>query len=125
MERYWIITEIAPLGAAEGGVGITAHSTADALVIFADAFGPDYVVREARVIRDMRELPEHMRYANAGNHFVRGVWYPCAGTPLPDYRSYDPPPDLVGEPLSLSRRARLRRALAQLFRAARGARRPA
>jgi len=70
MRPYWI--EIP----GRLGVGIAARSRADALALFAVAFGSEHQAGEVRWIKDMNELDQGHVAPNMGNWFKRGVWYP-------------------------------------------------
>lgn len=67
---YWIDCDDAP------GVGITAQSETDALVLLEKAFGsrrhPGRVIR----VHDVTELDQNHVVPNMGNWLRRGVWYP-------------------------------------------------
>jgi hypothetical protein len=67
---YWIECVDAP------GVGITAQSEADALILLEEAFGGGRRARHVSRVHDITELDQNHVVPNMGNWLKRGVWYP-------------------------------------------------
>ena len=76
MERFWADTrrEVRP-SPLNLGIGVTAHSEADARVIIAEHFS-DVEVERIRMISDLASLDEKHVQPNIGDHMRRGVWFP-------------------------------------------------
>lgn len=70
MHPYWIDIE------GQLGVGITARSDEDAIMIFEAAFGSQVRAGQIRAIGDMNELDQGHVIPNMGNWFKRGIWFP-------------------------------------------------
>lgn len=76
MHPYWIRLK------GKLGVGITARSEADALLIFTQAFGADESILDIEIVKDMRDLDQNHVVPNMGNWLRRGVWFPLGTTML-------------------------------------------
>lgn len=70
MRPYWINRQ------GRLGAGITAYSEADALALFAAAFGADEAPGPLRPILDAAELDQGHVIPNMGNMLKRGIWFP-------------------------------------------------
>ena len=79
MERFWAHTkrraQPSPLNL---GVGVTAHSEADALELIADCFSGIEVER-LEFVSDLALLDQRHVVPNMGDHMIRGVWFPRQG----------------------------------------------
>lgn len=67
---YWIECHDA------SGVGITAQSEADALMVFENAFGNERQPQSVARVHNATELDQNHVVPNMGNWLKRGVWYP-------------------------------------------------
>jgi hypothetical protein len=70
MHPYWINVK------DRLGVGITVYSDADAVEIFARAFGSTDTIVSVEVIKDVNDLDQNHVVPNMGNWFRRGIWFP-------------------------------------------------
>lgn len=72
MHPYWITLN------GHLGVGITARSEADALQLFALAFGAAEKIVSVEIIKHMNDLEQNHVVPNMGgaNWFRRGIWFP-------------------------------------------------
>ena len=71
LRPYWIETE----PAIGPGMGVTARSVDDALLLLRQAF-PDLAVVGVEAVRDMHALDQDHVVPNMGNWFRRGIWFP-------------------------------------------------
>ncbi len=71
MRPYWLKTEMHRLG-----VGITANSEDDAIIIYRLTWPDTAPEISISAITDMRELDQNHVAPNMGNCFKRGIWYP-------------------------------------------------
>jgi|HubBroStandDraft_6_1064221.scaffolds.fasta_scaffold519703_2 hypothetical protein len=77
MRPYWIKPERSPEPTNLNlGVGITAHSEADARQLFEMAFGQSRQIASIEPIADMSELDQGHVVPNMGNWLRRGIWFP-------------------------------------------------
>ncbi|WP_308515722.1 hypothetical protein [Sphingomonas flavescens] len=67
---YWIECDGSP------GVGITAQSEADALLLLEKAFGNQRGPTRVTRIHDATDLDQNHVVPNMGNWLKRGIWYP-------------------------------------------------
>ena len=76
MERFWADTkrqvQPSPLNL---GIGVTAHSEADARVIIAECFNGVEIER-IRIVCHLTSMDEKHVLPNMGDHMRRGVWFP-------------------------------------------------
>ncbi|MER8365495.1 hypothetical protein [Mesorhizobium sp. M0306] len=72
MHPYWIRIS------GSLGVSVTARSEADALQLFALAYGIRQEIISIEIIKDMNDLDQNHVVPNLGaaNWFRRGIWYP-------------------------------------------------
>jgi hypothetical protein len=72
MHPYWITIS------GHLGVGVTARSEADALQLFALAFGSIEKIVSIEIIKDMNDLDQNHAAPNLGgaNWLRRGIWFP-------------------------------------------------
>jgi hypothetical protein len=58
------------------GVGITAHSEGDAIVLFRLAWPTSYKIVAIEPIEDMQTIDQEHVAPNMENWLKRGIWYP-------------------------------------------------
>ena len=79
MERYWANTKRMPQPSPLNvGVGVTAHSVADARALIAEHFG-ELEIEGIMIVSDLGALDQKHVRPNMGDHMVRGVWFPHQG----------------------------------------------
>ncbi len=79
MERYWANTKQLPRPSPLNvGIGVTAHSEADARTLIAEHFGEIEIVG-MMIVSDLGALDQKHVRPNMADHMVRGVWFPHQG----------------------------------------------
>jgi hypothetical protein len=77
MRPYWVRSGSESSQAfLKFGIGITARSEADALAMFATAFGSDSDIRSIEIVENIDALDQGHVVPNMGNWLRRGIWFP-------------------------------------------------
>ena len=77
MKPYWVrMRDFKPFSPLNLGIGVTAHSEADAIAIVSAAI-PDEAIASTDLIADMRTIEQNHVAANMEPDWLqRGIWYP-------------------------------------------------